>query len=423
LTVILLVLLCLANTYAIIRQLAMLLAARAPEPARSGRRAAPGLRRMSVIVPCFNEESVLAWTLDAIFDAEHVDLSRVICVDDGSTDRTLAVMEEVRLRYGDRVMVLSQPNAGKAAALNRGLQAVDTELFVSIDADTQVLPDALWRLAEHFDDHRVAAVSGQMLVGNRHSADPAVYAAQVREYEYANNIDRRAFSRASLITVVPGAIGAFRTAAVRAIGGYPHGTLSEDAYLTFLLLIRGYRTVHEPRATVVTEAPDLLPGLLKQRIRWATGRIQVVLRTAAEALRARQAIRVLWVHEAFSQGIASLIGLTAAVVMPILLVTAVVMAIAGPDDLRLERAIAVACLLSVVRVGVVAMARRFARTQDAAGRRLVGLPPTRTSARSLVLLPVVRFVATCVAWHAIATRKQNAWNKVDRTGDVRLPAS
>jgi cellulose synthase/poly-beta-1,6-N-acetylglucosamine synthase-like glycosyltransferase len=420
LTVGLLVLLCVVNAYAIIRELVLLLAAGAPE----SRPAVPKRKpRLSVIVPCFNEESVLARTLDAIFDAECVDLDRVICVDDGSTDHTLDVMEDARLRYGDRVVVLSQPNSGKAAALNRGLEAVRTELFVSIDADTQMLPDALWWLAGHFGDPRVAAVSGQMLVGNRHCADPAVYAAQVREYEFANNIDRRAFSRASLITVVPGAIGAFRTAAVRAVGGYPRGTLSEDAYLTFLLLIRGCRTVHEPRAVVLTEAPELVPGLLKQRIRWATGKVQVVLRTAAEAWRARRAIRLLWVHEAISQGVAPLAGLAVAVAMPIVLITAVVTAIAGPGDPRLARAIAVACLLSVARVGVFAAARRLARAQDAAGRRSAGLPPTRTSVKSLLLLPVVRFVATCAAWHAIATHKQNTWNKVDRTGDVRLPVA
>jgi hypothetical protein len=82
-----------------------------------------------------------------------------------------------------------------------------------------------------------------------------------------------------------------------------------------------------------------------------------------------------------------------------------------------------ACLLSAGRIGVSAMARRFARTRDADGRRSVGLPPARTSVKSLVLLPVVRFVATCAAWHAIATHKQNTWNKVDRTGDVRIPVS
>jgi cellulose synthase/poly-beta-1,6-N-acetylglucosamine synthase-like glycosyltransferase len=420
LTVALLMVLCLVNAYAIIRGLVLLLAAGGPE----ARPVVPGRKpRLSVIVPCYNEESVLARTLDAIFDAEGVDLDRVICVDDGSADRTLDVMAEARLRHGERVVVLSQPNAGKAAALNLGLEAVRTELFVSIDADTQMLPDALWRLAGHFGNPRVAAVSGQMLVGNRHSADPAVYAAQVREYEFANNIDRRAFSRASLITVVPGAIGAFRTAVVRAIGGYPHGTLSEDAYLTFLVLIRGYRTVHEPRAVVLTEAPELLPGLLKQRIRWATGKVQVVLRTTAEAWRARRAVRMLWVHEAISQAVAPVAGLAAAVAMPLVLVTAVVMAVAGPGDPRLNRTIAVACVLSVARVAVFAVARRFARAQDAAGRRSAGLPPARTSLKSLLLLPVVRFVATCAAWHAIATHKQNAWNKVDRTGDVRLPVA
>jgi hypothetical protein len=174
---------------------------------------------------------------------------------------------------------------------------------------------------------------------------------------------------------------------------------------------------------VVTEAPDMLPGLLKQRIRWATGKIQVVLRTPAEALRARRAIRLLWVHEAFTQGVASLAGLVVAVAMPILLVTALVAAIAGPDDPALDGAIALACLLSAARVGVFAVARRFARSRDAEGRRSAGLPPARTSLKSLVLLPVVRFVAACAAWHAIATHKQNAWNKVERTGDVRLPVS
>lgn len=382
-------------------------------------------RSVCVLVPCFNERAVVRRTLDSILESTGVDVARVICVDDGSTDGTAEVMMEVQQRHGDRVMVLRQPNAGKAAALNHALTAVDTAVFVSVDADTQVTPDAIANLLVHLEDEGVAAISGQMLVGNRSPSSRAVYTAQAREYEIANNIDRRAFSRLDRITVVPGAIGAFRTAAVSAVGGYPSETLAEDAHLTFKLLMRGHKVVHEPSAVVLTEAPDSVAGLFKQRVRWATGKTQVVLRTGVQALRQRGATSLLWAHMALNQAVLPLFKLLTpigTVGIPVYLFVAHSTGARSPSLDYLPAMTFVAVLLTLLQLAQSCLATGFARGSDVGIRTDAGLDSTHLSPFSLAIMPVTVFVASWVAWYAIITGRRNTWNKLERTGDVALPS-
>lgn len=124
--------------------------------------------------------------------------SRVICIDDGSSDGTLALLRRFEQAQGGLLQVIAQNNKGRALALNRGLAEVDTEVFVCIDADTQVLPDTLAVLVGTLVAKRVAAVSGQMMVGGE--GHGLVQRAQVCEYEVANNIERRIQSRFGCIT-------------------------------------------------------------------------------------------------------------------------------------------------------------------------------------------------------------------------------
>lgn len=383
---------------------------------------------VTILVPCFNEEKVLSWTIDSIFMSRGVDVARVICIDDGSTDGTLRVMRAAKRRHGEVVMILQQANMGKAAALNHGLRMVDTEFFVSIDADTQVTPEAINRLLTNFHDcDEVAAVSGQMLVGNRVPSNRDVFAAQVREYEFANNIDRLAFSRMRCSTVVPGAIGAFRTADVRSVGGYPDGTLSEDAHLTFMLLMRGHRIVHEPSATVLTEAPDTISGLLRQRVRWATGKTQVVLRTSRAILRQRTVAKLIWLHTVVNQAVLPLLTLLSqvgTVAVPVLL--ALVVAHGGADSpaaAYLPAMIALAVFVTLAQLASFLFSTKFARGSDARAREAAGLACPRMTLLSSIVIPVMGFVAAWVAWYAILTGRRKSWNKLDRTGDVRLPTA
>jgi cellulose synthase/poly-beta-1,6-N-acetylglucosamine synthase-like glycosyltransferase len=374
-------------------------------------------RRVSVIVPCFNEEKVLSKTIDSIFASRGVELDRVICVDDGSNDGTLKVMLEAQQCHGDVLLVLSQSNHGKAAALNHALTAVDTEFFVSVDADTQVLPDTLGRLLAHFTDPLVAAVSGQMIVGNRHPAQAFVYAAQVREYESANNIERRAFAHLQRITVIPGAIGAFRHSAVVEAGGYPEGTLAEDAHLTLALLLNGHRTTHEASATVLTEGPDTMAGLRRQRVRWATGKTQVLLRVAGPALRRGGLAATLWLYLLWNNSILPLVWLPSAVLLPL---SAVTLVLRNPETVTW---VATAYLFTLaLNYGHFVLSRRFARSLDAASRAAAGLVEVHTGFRSTVAIPFVGSLATWVAWARILTGQHGGWDKLDRSGDVETQA-
>jgi cellulose synthase/poly-beta-1,6-N-acetylglucosamine synthase-like glycosyltransferase len=108
----------------------------------------------------------------------------------------------------------------------------------------------------------VAAVSGNAKVGNR---DTVLTKLQALEYITAQNMDRRAFDALNCITVVPGAVGAWRRDRVLEAGGYLLDTLAEDADLTVRLIRNGYRVAYEDRAIALTEAPETVVQFLKQR--------------------------------------------------------------------------------------------------------------------------------------------------------------
>jgi cellulose synthase/poly-beta-1,6-N-acetylglucosamine synthase-like glycosyltransferase/peptidoglycan/xylan/chitin deacetylase (PgdA/CDA1 family)/spore germination protein YaaH len=237
--------------------------------------AAGFLPDVAVIIPAYNEEIVIERTVRAALDSDYPGKLRVIVVDDGSTDRTLAVAQatfQPEITAG-RVLVLTKPNSGKAEALNYAFAFVQEEVFVGIDADTVIAPDAISRLVPHFLDARLGAIAGNAKVGNRVNLWTRW---QALEYVTSQNFERRALNVFGAVSVVPGAIGAWRTSAVREAGGFHLDTVAEDADLTMALLERGYRVEYEDRALAYTEAPVNANGLMRQRFRWSFGILQSV---------------------------------------------------------------------------------------------------------------------------------------------------
>jgi len=229
---------------------------------------------VAVLVPAFNEEKVIERTVRSVLDSDYPTL-RVIVIDDGSRDATLEV---TRAAFKDemaagRVTVLTKPNSGKADALDRGLEQVTEEIFVGIDADTLIAPDAVSRLVPHFSNPKVGAMAGNAKVGNRVNLWTRW---QALEYITSQNFERRALNTLNAVSVVPGAIGAWRTSAVREVGGYQRDTVAEDADLTMALLQAGYAVNYEDRALAYTEAPTTANGLMRQRFRWSFGIMQAV---------------------------------------------------------------------------------------------------------------------------------------------------
>ena len=158
-------------------------------------------------------------------------------------------------------------------ALNYAIERLEEEFYVGIDADTVIAPDAISKLIPHFEDERIGAVAGNAKVGNRVNLWTRW---QALEYITSQNFERRALDLFHVVTVVPGAIGAWRTRPVREVGGYPVNTVAEDADLTMNLLEHGMRVVYEDRALAFTEAPVDAKGLMRQRFRWSFGILQAV---------------------------------------------------------------------------------------------------------------------------------------------------
>jgi poly-beta-1,6 N-acetyl-D-glucosamine synthase len=224
---------------------------------------------VSVVIPAYNEEVNIVRTIRTILENDYRPLE-IICVDDGSTDRTLEAMEKA---YGSHplVHIYTKPNGGKASALNYGIARAEGDFVVCIDADTQLKSDAIGELMQLFADESVGAVAGNVKVGNEVNV---LTRWQSIEYITSQNFDRRAFDLLNCITVVPGAIGAFRKEAILKAGGFTSDTLAEDCDLTIRILRKGYRIRHCPQAISYTEAPETWKMLFKQRFRWCFGIMQ-----------------------------------------------------------------------------------------------------------------------------------------------------
>jgi cellulose synthase/poly-beta-1,6-N-acetylglucosamine synthase-like glycosyltransferase/peptidoglycan/xylan/chitin deacetylase (PgdA/CDA1 family)/spore germination protein YaaH len=242
---------------------------------RPHREASPGFNpRIAVLIPAYNEEKVIVRTIRSALHSDYENL-RVIVIDDGSTDNTFEVARAAYAREiaAGRVQVLTKGNGGKAAALNYALDGLDEEFYVGIDADTVIAADAIAKLIPHFEDPLVGAVAGNAKVGNRVNLWTRW---QALEYITSQNFERRALDLFNVVTVVPGAIGAWRTEPVKKAGCYPLNTVAEDADLTMNLLEQKFKVVYEDRALAFTEAPINASGLMRQRFRWSFGILQSV---------------------------------------------------------------------------------------------------------------------------------------------------
>jgi glycosyltransferase involved in cell wall biosynthesis len=227
--------------------------------------------KVSVIIPAYNEEKVIQKTLDSMVETQYP-RKEIIFVDDGSTDKTL----EIAKKYKKEVTILHKENGGKASALNYGLVYAKGEIIVVVDADTIIGRNSLKEIVKGFEvDPHVAAVAGNIKVRNRVNW---ITKCQALEYLIGIQVVRRAFDRFGSITVVPGALGAFKKSAVSGTGAYGKETIVEDFDQTIKLLKAGLITQGSIKAVAYTEAPNSLTDFAKQRKRWYRGNIQVLKR-------------------------------------------------------------------------------------------------------------------------------------------------
>jgi len=228
----------------------------------------PGI---SVLIPSYNEGPLIDRAIMSVLDLDYPEFELVV-VDDGSTDDTLERAVEWEGRHGHvYVTVVTQRNAGKAAALNSGIEVSRHPFILCMDADSELEPQTLLRAIEHFSDASVGGVAGNVKVEKR---DSFITRLQALEYIEGLNMPRRAQGFVSAVSIVPGPVGMFRREALEEIGGYETDTFAEDADLTIKMIAAGWRVVYEDDAIAWTQPPEKWMDLVQQRYRWTRGILQ-----------------------------------------------------------------------------------------------------------------------------------------------------
>ncbi len=355
---------------------------------------------VSVVLPAFNESKVIGSTLRHLAASRYPGEIEFLVIDDGSTDDT-AGQTEAMISRDSRFRLLRQPNRGKAAALNLGLATARYPWVVTLDADTHFGPCTLAELVQPLGDEKVGAVSGRVRVGNRRRFLPAL---QELEYSSGFHLDRAAYAKWDCITVVPGAVSAYRAEVVRSLGGFSEDTLAEDADLTLALHAAGWKVAYAPQAVAWTEAPATVGGLLRQRRRWTYGTLQSI-----------------WKHRSLLfSGSKPWLGWVA---LPSLILTQTFLAVAVPlVDLGvlvsvwqgraaewLPWCLALSLMLDALPVAVAL------RRDGESWKKLMGVFWLRT-----VYRPLLAVAVWAALWKAV-TGRWTSWKKLDRSAEWAMP--
>ncbi|WNZ11113.1 glycosyltransferase [Streptomyces sp. 11x1] len=360
----------------------------------------PVTEPVSVLVPAYNEAKCIEKTVRSLVASDHP--IEVLVIDDGSSDGTAGIVEELGKDLPG-VRVVRQLNAGKPAALNRGIANARHEIIVMMDGDTVFEPSTVRELVQPFADPRVGAVAGNAKVGNR---DTLIGAWQHIEYVMGFNLDRRMYDILRCMPTIPGAVGAFRRTALERVGGMSEDTLAEDTDITMAMHRDGWHVVYAENARAWTEAPESVQQLWSQRYRWSYGTMQAI-----------------WKHRGslFDRGpsgrfgrvglpLVSLFMVVAPLLAPLIDVFLLYGLIFGPTEKT------IGAWLGVLAVQVVCAALAFHLDKERM-THLISLPLQQLLYRQLM------YVVLLQSWITALTGGRLRWQKLRRTGAVGLPGA
>jgi len=356
----------------------------------------PVTQPVSVLVPAYNEAKCIESTVRSLMASEHP--IEVLVIDDGSSDGTARIVEAMGL---PNVRVVRQLNAGKPAALNRGLANARHDLIVMMDGDTVFEPSTVRELVQPFGDPRVGAVAGNAKVGNR---DSMIGAWQHIEYVMGFNLDRRMYDVLRCMPTIPGAVGAFRRSALERVGGMSDDTLAEDTDITMAMHRDGWRVVYAEKARAWTEAPESVQQLWSQRYRWSYGTMQAIWKH-------RRALVERGPSGRFGRvglPLVSLFMVVAPLLAPLIDVFLLYGVVFGPTEKT------IVAWLGVLAIQVVCAAYAF-RLDRERMTHLISLPLQQILYRQLM------YVVLLQSWITALTGGRLRWQKLRRTGVVEAP--
>ncbi|MGA5079928.1 polysaccharide deacetylase family protein [Streptomyces griseoincarnatus] len=358
----------------------------------------PVTEPVTVLVPAYNEAKCIENTVNSLMASDHP--IEVLVIDDGSTDGTARIVEAMGL---PNVRVIRQLNAGKPAALNRGLANARHDIVVMMDGDTVFEPSTVRELVQPFGDPRVGAVAGNAKVGNK---DSLIGAWQHIEYVMGFNLDRRMYDILRCMPTIPGAVGAFRKSALEPIGGMSDDTLAEDTDVTMALHRAGWRVVYAENARAWTEAPETVQQLWSQRYRWSYGTMQAIWKHRRALVDKGPSGRFGRVGLPF----VSLFMIVAPLLAPLIDVFLLYGLVFGPTQQT------ILAWLGVLAIQAVCAAYAF-RLDKERMTHLISLPLQQILYRQLM------YVVLLQSWITALTGGRLRWQKLRRTGVVGAPVN
>lgn len=222
---------------------------------------------VTVIVPCWNEESTISGTMESLLKLNYPqDKLNIFLINDGSTDNTGKVISEFE-KYPN-VKVFHKENGGKHTALNLGLENTTTEFVGCLDADSFTDSESLARIMSCFENNpKTMAVAPSIIVSNPKNI---IQNAQKAEYLMSVYI-KKMLGFLGAIHVTPGPLTIFRTKVFQDLGPYHHAHNTEDMEIAYRMQKYGYKIEQCNDAYVYTNTPATVKKLYKQRVRWIYG--------------------------------------------------------------------------------------------------------------------------------------------------------
>lgn len=234
----------------------------------------PGPHGCSIIIPCFNEQDQVRETIRYALQTQYPDYE-VIAVNDGSSDNTAAILDELALEHDRLRVVHLATNQGKAFALRSGAMLSQYEYLICIDGDALLHPHAaLWMMHHLVKFDHVGAVTGNPRILNRSSI---LGKLQVGEFSSIIGLIKRAQRTYGRIFTVSGVIAGFRKTALEQVGFWSEEKITEDIDISWKIQMEGWNIHYVPRALCYIYMPETFTGLWKQRVRWAQGGVEVLI--------------------------------------------------------------------------------------------------------------------------------------------------
>ena len=230
---------------------------------------------LSILVPCHNESANIGETIASLL-AQRYPRFEIIAVNDGSDDDTGEKLDALAEQHPQVRAIHLDRNLGKANALRMGALAARSEYLVCIDGDALLDPHACHWMAWHLcSGPRVGAVTGNPRIRNRSTL---LGKLQVGEFSSIIGMIKRAQRSYGRLFTISGVVSGFRKTALHQVGYWSDDMVTEDIDISWRLQMNHWDIRYEPNALAWILMPETLRGLWKQRLRWAQGGVEVLLR-------------------------------------------------------------------------------------------------------------------------------------------------